>query len=772
MIPYSKSIYLIWQLAAAEAHSGKRRFIEIEHIFIGLLRAGDALDEKYRKQFGIAVNEEDMPVLRKELSPVDEPFAELAIDKVRLRRHIRGLLGKGDSVYDGKVIHRSEKCKGYFSQAEHIAAKAEDSKIKPIYLLKAIIDNPSTDIEKALTGFNCDIDDFRRVLRGEKVKAPVGGAKAGALQAFGVDLTRLAREGKIEPLIGRKEELLKIIRTLTRKTKNNPVLIGKAGVGKTAIVKGFALRIAQKKITPQLQGKKIIELNIAGIIAGTKYRGEFEEKLLRIINEAKKDSNVILFLDEIHTIVDTGSTGDNALDVANIMKPVLASGEIKCIGATTIDEYRKYIEKDPALERRFLPVMIDEPTEEETINILMGLKKRYEKHHNVEITDDAIEAAVRLSVQYISDRQLPDKAIDVLDESCSRVTVKDVSYCVKPDDVKTVAVTVTEQIVAEVVSDWTGVPVEKNSEKEKNLIVRLEEELNKRIIGQEGAVKKVVKVIKILKAGMRDSNKPSGVFLFTGQTGVGKTELAKAIAESLFGSENALIRFDMSEFMEQHSVSKLVGSPPGYVGYEEEGQLTARLRTKPYSVVLFDEIEKAHNKVLDLFLQLFDEGRITDAKGKTVNAKNAIFIMTSNVETEQYRKKHIGFGNPDEKEEGQDIRAELKGVFRAEFLNRIDEIIPFLNLDDADAAKIVALMLDKLANKLKAQEIFIEFSKEAIKLIAKEGYDSQFGARPIARTIEQLISIPISEKIINGELKTGGKVIVKAEDGKILFILS
>ncbi len=770
MVSYSKSINLIWQLAATETIAKNNHLIEIEHIFIGLLRANDTLDEKYRKQFGIELPVDYIHVLQDELSLVDGLFTGLGIDRVRLRRYIRGLIGKGDFVYDGKVIHRSEGCKGYFNHAETIAKKEKALTIKPIHLLRSIVYNPSNFIWQAFTDFNIDIEILKSASIGEKVNMPAEG-KVGILMVFGIDLTQLAKEGKIEPLIGRQEELLKVVRTLTRKTKNNPILIGEAGVGKTAIVKGLALRIAQGNITSYLKDKKIIELNIAGIIAGTKYRGEFEDKLLRILDEAKRDKEVILFIDEIHTIVGAGSAG-SALDVANIMKPLLASGEIKCIGATTIAEYRKYIEKDPALERRFLPLIINEPTEEEAISILNGLKERYEKHHGVVIATEAIVAAVRLSIRYIADRQLPDKAIDIIDEACSRVKIDDLNYYGDTQDIPLQDIIITEDVVAKVVSDWSGIPVKKPGQDEQERLARLEDELSKRVVGQDYAIKKVATVIKIARAGLRDPKKPFGVFLFLGPTGVGKTELAKALSDCLFGSEDALIRFDMSEYMEKHSVSKLIGSPPGYVGYEEEGQLTEKLRTKPYSVVLFDEIEKAHPAILDLFLQVFDEGRLTDSKGRAVDGTNAIFIMTSNIEIDQdQKKKRIGFDISDHSEIDEvNSKSLLKELFLPEFLNRIDEIIQFRHLETDDIVQIVLIMLEKLKSRLNAQNITIEFTDEVVNLLSEKGYDDQFGARPIARTIEQLISVSVSEIIISGKIKSGDRISIEAENGQILIL--
>jgi len=779
MLSYSPSVNLAWQIAAMETAQAGFQYIEKEQVFIGLLKVADLLEAENQAGTEMEMSRTDLELLQKELSPLEELLSDLRLNRIELRRLVRGLAGRGDYVHRERIIHRSEPCKGYFKRAEEMAQGRHALTLKPLHLFEAILEEPGEVISQALSRFGVEAEALKGAASQAEEKEPVtvGGKKekwmeekkkstTPFLDRFGVDLTRLATEGKIEPLIGRREELLRVIRTLTRKTKNNPLLIGDAGVGKTAIVKGLALRIAQGNITPILQNKRIIELNMAGLVAGTKYRGEFEDRILRILEEAQKSDVVILFMDEIHTIVGAGSA-EGTLDAANIMKPALSTGQITCIGATTLAEYRKYIEKDAALERRFQPIMVEEPTAEETLDILKGLKERYEGHHQVIIVPEALEVAVKLSIRYLADRRLPDKALDIMDEACSRVEVSSLSFHGKVEELHAKIGQVTEEVVAKVVADWTGRPVERPTKEEQERLSQMEEELKKRVIGQDGAVERVAQIIKMARAGLRDPRKPSGVFLFLGPTGVGKTELAKALAEFLFGSEDQMIRLDMSEYMERHSVAKLIGAPPGYIGYDEEGQLTGRLRRRPYTVVLLDEMEKAHPEVLDIFLQLFDEGRLTDAKGRTVDAKNAIFIMTSNIGGEQYQKGPLGFGERREKEKGQEVIAQLKGRLRPEFLNRIDEVIIFRDLGGDDVAKIVSIMLEGLKDRVKAQGIMMEFAEGAIGFLAREGYDQHYGARPLARTIDQLISEPLSGMIIKGEIKPGDKVWVGVADNKV-----
>ena len=640
------------------------------------------------------------------------------------------------------------------------------------------------------------------------------------LNQYGSDLTKMAKEGKLDPVIGRKEEIQRVIQILSRRTKNNPCLIGEPGVGKTAVAEGLAEKIVAGDVPETLKNKRVVSMDIASMVAGAKYRGDFEERIKKALKEVKKAGDVIIFIDEIHTIVGAGSA-EGAVDAANILKPLLARGEIQLIGATTLKEYRKYIEKDAALERRFSPVTVNEPTEEETIQILYGLRDKYEAHHNVKITDEAIKSAVELSSRYINDRYLPDKAIDLIDEAASKVRMR--SYT-EPDSFKELkdaiekldkekeeairvqdfekaakirdkenskkkelenakkewetkssknVLALKEEDIANVISSWTGIPVTKVSQSENEKLKNLEANLHKRVIGQDEAVSAVAKAIKRSRMGLKDPNKPIGSFLFLGPTGVGKTELSKALAENLFGSEDSLIRIDMSEYMESHSVAKLIGSPPGYVGYDEAGQLTEKVRRKPYSVILFDEIEKAHPDVMNMLLQVLDDGRLTDSQGRTVNFKNTVIIMTSNVGAKLITdKKTLGF--IEEKESGEkeyqdikkDVMGELKKEFKPEFLNRIDEIIVFHKLEDEQIRKIVDIMLNNVAKLLKEQGIKLTVDDKAKDLVAKKGTDKSFGARPLKRAIQTMVEDKIAEAMLDGKIKKEAKVTAK--DDKII----
>ncbi len=652
--------------------------------------------------------------------------------------------------------------------------------------------------------------------------------KTEAIDKYGTDLTEKARKGEIDPVIGRKNEIERVIQILSRRTKNNPCLIGEPGVGKTAVAEGLALKIANNEVPDLLQGKRVISLDLTGMIAGTKYRGDFEDRIKAAIDEVKNAGNIILFIDELHTIVGAGSA-EGSSDAANILKPSLARGDFQVIGATTLNEYRKFIEKDSALERRFQPVTVGEPTQEETIEILKGLRDRYEAHHKVKITDEAIETAVTLSSRYINDRFLPDKAIDLIDESASRVRLQEHT---EPDEIKAMekeieqieaeksaAVNsqkfedaaklrdkektarqkhkqaldewknqkesfvnkVTAEDIASVVSSWTGVPVSQLTEEESERLLKMESVLHKRLIGQNEAVSAVARSIRRGRVGLKDPNRPIGSFIFLGPTGVGKTELCKALAEAMFGDENNMIRLDMSEFMEKHTVSKLVGSPPGYVGYDEGGQLTEKVRRKPYSVILFDEIEKAHRDVFNMLLQILDDGRLTDSQGRTVDFRNTIIIMTSNIGakyiTNQSSLNELGFSINSEKNKNENefekikktVMSELKKTFRPEFLNRVDDTIVFTKLSDSEIEEIARLMLDTLTKRLKAMNITISFTDNAIKHIAKVGFDPVYGARPLRRAITSNIEDKISEEILQGKIKADNSVECDHIDGNFIF---
>lgn len=642
------------------------------------------------------------------------------------------------------------------------------------------------------------------------------------LVQYGRDLTLLAQEGKLDPLIGRKKEIDRIIQILSRRTKNNPVLIGESGVGKTAIVEGLAQFICSKKVPSNLSGKRIFTLDLGSLVAGSRYRGDFEERLKKVLAEIKDDGDIILFIDEVHTLVGAGAA-EGAIDAASILKPMLSRGEIQTIGATTVNEYRKYVEKDKALERRFQPIFINEPTVYETIEILKGLKDRYETFHGLDITEDAIVSAAKLSHRYISDRFLPDKAIDLIDEAASRSRVRTLTA---PPDLKELEINIDkiagekkkaieaqdfekaaqlrdkekqlikekreieeinirtkkvdkevvgENEIMEVLSNWTGIPVYKLTSSESSKLLRMEDDLHKRIIGQDEAIKTVSKAIRRSRSGIKDPKRPIGSFMFLGPSGVGKTELAKTIAEFLFEKEEALIQIDMSEYMEKHSVSKLVGSPPGYVGYDEGGQLTEMVRRKPYSVILLDEIEKAHPDVFNILLQIFEDGHLTDSQGKRVDFKNTVLIMTSNLGAREIQKNTpMGFKKINTEDLSYDeikekVMSELKQTFRPEFLNRIDEVIVFHKLQKQQIYNIMDLMMSRVQQQLELQGIIIELKKSAKDLLLEKGYDSTMGARPMRRCIQNLIEDPISEKLISGEIKSGQRIEVSAKDKKMYF---
>ncbi len=648
-----------------------------------------------------------------------------------------------------------------------------------------------------------------------------------ALEKFGRDLTKAAASGEIDPVIGREKEIERVIQILSRRTKNNPVLIGEPGVGKTAVAEGLALAIANGTVPDILKDKKVVSLDLTGMIAGAKYRGDFEERIKAAIDEVKKSKDTILFIDELHTIVGAGAAEGSA-DAANILKPSLARGDFQVIGATTLNEYRKYIEKDAALERRFQPVKVGEPTEEQAIEILKGLRDSYEAHHKVKITDEAVNAAVQLSSRYIADRYLPDKAIDLIDEGASKVRLQSLT---SPDNVKSLeneiqrfetekasAVNeqdferaaklrdeqkavqakldearkewqdkqknaggeVTAEVIAKIVSDWTGIPVVQLTKEESERLLNLEQELHKRVIGQNEAVDAVAKAVRRGRVGLKDPNRPVGSFIFLGPTGVGKTELCKALAQAMFGDENAMLRLDMSEYMEKHTVSKLIGSPPGYVGFEEGGQLTEKVRRKPYSVVLFDEIEKAHPDVFNMLLQILDDGRLTDSQGRTVDFKNTVIIMTSNVGARLITEKQqssLGFSAGESREREAEetkklVLGELKNVFRPEFLNRVDDIIVFSKLNKEEIKKIAGGLLNTLRTRLEKLNIGITFTDEAVSAIADEGFDENYGARPLRRAIQSRIEDKLSEEMLEGRVQENSNVVCDYKDGGFVFLNS
>ena len=713
-----------------------------------------------------------------------------------------------------------------FVGTEHLLlAILSDNDSYSVRFLKEMGASQDSLIQALSDAMNVEINGGYKESMGGNTHIPGNpNGKTKTLDTYGRDLTASAKAGEIDPVIGREEEIQRVVQILCRRTKNNPVLIGEPGVGKTAVAEGLALKIANGEVPELLRDKRVVALDLNSMVAGAKYRGDFEERIKGVVEEIKNSNDVILFIDELHTIIGAGSA-EGSTDAANILKPSLARGDFQVLGATTINEYKKYIEKDAALERRFQPVMVGEPSEEEAIQILKGLRDRYEAHHKVKITDEAIDSAVKLSSRYIADRYLPDKAIDLIDESASRVRLQSMTM---PNDVKSIedkikeldkekesAVAsqdferaaklrdeqksleeklstekekwqdntkqggeVTAEDIAKIVSDWTGVPVVQLTEEESQRLLNMEEILHKRVIGQDEAVKAISKAIRRGRVGLKDPKRPVGSFIFLGPTGVGKTELCKSLAQVMFGDENAMLRLDMSEYMEKHTVSKLIGSPPGYVGYEEGGYLTDKVRRKPYSVVLFDEIEKAHPDVFNILLQILEDGRLTDSQGRTVDFKNTVIIMTSNVGARLITDKQnnsLGFSTEEEKEKSfekikDDVMGELKKMFRPEFLNRVDDIIVFNKLTPEDIEKIAFNMLDNLKNRLAGLDIDISFTENAVKEIAKQGYDEDYGARPLRRAIRSKIEDVLSEEILEGKISKDKAITCDYKDNSFTFI--
>lgn len=793
----NKAIEIANDIALELGHS----YIGTEHILYGLAKEGNGIASKVLENQNVTADD----ILNKieELIGRDEPIENIVDFTPRTKRVVESAFIEARKL-GYNFIGTEHLLIGILREGDCVAAKILldlNVNIPKLYneIVKVINEGEDNQGEEESANYS----------NGSKRKGSYN--QTPTLNQFGEDLTRKAEEGKLDPIIGRKEEIERVIQILSRRTKNNPCLIGEPGVGKTAAVEGLAQKIVSGDVPEILKDKRVVTLDISGMVAGAKYRGDFEERIKKALDEVKKAGDVILFIDEIHTIVGAGAA-EGAIDAANILKPMLARGEIQLVGATTLNEYRKFIEKDAALERRFSPVTVNEPSEKDTIQILKGIRDKYEAHHNVKITDEAIEAAVNLSVRYVNDRFLPDKAIDLIDEASSRARLK--TYT-EPDSLKELQeeiektknekeeavinqkfekaaelrdtekalrekfekeqskwknkntksiVTITEENIAEVISSWTGIPTKKITEDENEKLKNLEKELHKRVIGQNEAVEAVAKAIRRSRVGLKDPKRPIGSFLFLGPTGVGKTELSKALAEVLFGDENAMIRLDMSEFMEPHSVSKLIGAPPGYVGFDDGGQLTEKIRRKPYSVILFDEIEKAHPDVMNMLLQILEDGRLTDSQGRTVNFKNTVIIMTSNLGARLITdRKQLGFANKegeaDSKKEYEEIKkeviAELKKELRPEFINRIDEIIVFHKLDDNDINQIIDIMLKKLVNRLKEQKYDVEFESDVKEMIAKEGIDKNFGARPLRRTIQNLVEDKLAEEILDGKLVKG-----------------
>ena len=745
------------------------------------------------------------------------------------REEIIQILGRGDDDSPVRTMVYTPRTKKVLEQSVREARDLKQNYVGTEHILLALMREREGVAAHVMIKMGMDLSKAReellRALSGGEENASGAASQeqdTPALDQFSRDLTKAAQAGELDPVIGRAREIERIVQILSRRTKNNPVLIGEPGVGKSAIVEGLAQLIVEGSIPEILRGKRVVSLDLAGMLAGAKYRGEFEERLKNAMAEIRKSGNVILFIDELHTIVGAGAS-EGAIDAANILKPLLARGEMQCIGATTLKEYHKYIEKDSALERRFQPVNVGEPTREESVEILRGLRDRYEAHHRVHITDEAIIAAVNLSDRYISDRFLPDKAIDLIDEAASRVRIKaftappdmkeqearlevlnkETEEAVAHEDFEKAAnlrdqkkqlqnemterrkeweqkrnskvETVGEEEVAEIVSSWTGIPVKRMTESEAERLLHLEDILHRRVIGQGEAVKAVSKAVRRARAGLKDPNRPIGSFIFLGPTGVGKTELCKALGEALFGDEDSLIRIDMSEYMEKHSVSRMIGSPPGYVGYEEGGQLTEKVRRKPYAVILFDEVEKAHPDVFNVLLQILEDGRLTDGQGRVVDFKNTVVVMTSNAGAHTLKKQRsLGFGSSANDEKGyetmrENIMDEVKRIFRPEFLNRVDEIIVFHALEQDEIDRIAKLMLSNVQKRLRERDIDLEVDDSAIKLLSAAGYDLQYGARPLRRAIQRMVEDALSEEILDGKVKLGDRVSMSAQDGKLVF---
>ncbi|EOW1949791.1 ATP-dependent Clp protease ATP-binding subunit [Enterococcus hirae] len=808
---FTQRAQLVLEIAQDEAKKFKHQSVSSEHILLSLVIEPNGIAGK---------------VLR-----------EVGLTETDIYEEIEHLIGYGTmtSYPQGTFLPYSPRMKQIFALANSEVRKMGAQKVGTEHILLSMLRDESIMATRMMINLGISLTKVRQSLKQkmgikndsrnnsirrknpQEKRQMVKGTPT--LDSLARDLTKLARDGKLDPVVGRSREVKRLIQILSRRTKNNPVLVGEPGVGKTAIAEGLAQKIVMGEVPEEMQEKRLMMLDMGSLVAGTKYRGEFEDRMKKVIDEIYDDGQVILFIDELHTLIGAGGA-EGAIDASNILKPALARGELQTIGATTLDEYQKYIEKDSALERRFARIQVDEPTPEEAEEILRGLRSRYEEHHGVEITDDAIRAAVHLSVRYITSRQLPDKAIDLIDESAAKVRldktddlsestvikleieqlVKEKERAIQKQDFEIAAQLrrqekalhkklvkllileekqengyadrVTEEDVATVVSEWTGVPLQQLEKKESQRLLELEALLHERVVGQDEAVKAVSRAIRRARSGLKDPNRPIGSFMFLGPTGVGKTELAKALSEVMFGDENSLIRVDMSEFMEKYSTSRLIGSPPGYVGYDEGGQLTEKIRQKPYSVILLDEVEKAHPDVFNLLLQVLDDGHLTDSKGRKVDFRNTIMIMTSNIGATQIREeKNVGFNvqdiTKDHKAMQKRILEELKKTFRPEFLNRIDETVVFHSLSKDEIHSIVQIMSRAIVKRLKEQDIQVKITPAAIDVIGKAGFDPEYGARPIRRALQKEIEDRLSEALLGGEIHLGDQVTVGASKGKI-----
>jgi ATP-dependent Clp protease ATP-binding subunit ClpC len=772
-----------------------------------------------------------LALLQQEKGLVGEILRELKADVDNIRQQVDAALARAPKVtFDTGQIYATPRVAQLLSSANAEAERFKDEFISTEHILIAIVGEEKGEAAAIFGRFGIDKENVYKALQklrgGHRVTDARAESKYRSLEKYGRDLTELARQGKLDPVIGREMEIKRVMQILTRRTKNNPVVVGEAGVGKTAIAEGLAQKIAVDDVPDSLKGRRVIALDMGALVAGSKFRGEFEERLKAVMDEVRQaKGEIILFIDEIHTVVGAGAA-EGAIDASNMLKPALAHGELQCVGATTLDDYRKFIEKDKALERRFQPVFITEPTVEQTIEILKGLRPRYEAHHKIKISDEALEAAAQLSHRYISDRHLPDKAIDLIDEAASKLHIdresappelqameREIKQITdgeeaasqrqdyqKATELRTerlrlekeyneakrewlkkekIEETVTAEHIAQLISNWTGIPVSQMLEGEAQKLVRMEERLHERLINQEEAVKTVSEAIRRSRAGLKDPKRPIGSFLFLGPTGVGKTELARTLAWFLFGDENAMVRLDMSEYQEKHTVARLIGAPPGYVGFEEGGQLTEAVRRRPYRIILLDEVEKAHPEVFNTLLQVMDDGRLTDGHGRTVDFKNCVVIMTSNAGVELIKRESaIGFVTPKNKAKAQregyeamkeKVLAEVRKIFRPEFLNRLDDIIVFHELTAQQIRRIVDLMVMELQKRLAERKVKIELTNKAKDWLAKAGYDPTYGARPLRRVIERFVENALANKLLSGELKEGDTVLVDVSRDKLTF---
>ena len=802
---------IMFNLTQIEAKELGHNFIGTEHLLLSILKHKDNIAAQALDALGVTYDfvKENVIEIGEKLDPIE---ADYRLPYSVRMKSVAEFAVLEANMMSQKYIGPEHLLLGMLKEGEGIGAKVLNKAGLNFQYVKKMIVN--------ILSKNPAAAEFQSEQKQEGIPPQKQGKM---IEKYGKDLTQMAQENLLDPVVGREKEIDRVIQILSRRTKNNPCLIGEPGVGKTAIAEGLALRIIEGNVPETVKHKKVVTLDLSGMIAGTKYRGEFEERLKETVDEIKRNKDVILFIDELHTIIGAGAA-EGAMDAANILKPSLARGEIQAIGATTLDEYRKYIEKDAALERRFQPVKVEEPTEEEAIKILMGLRDKYEAHHKLEITDDAIVAAVELSSRYLTDRFLPDKAIDLMDEAASKVRMgqltapqevndlekeidrleKEKVDFIKMQDYEKAAevrdrqketreklaeiknewstnnshsnsTKVTEDEIASILADWTNIPVRKLQQEESDKLLKLEEILHARVIGQDEAVTAVAKAVRRSRVGLKDPDRPIGSFIFLGPTGVGKTELSKALAEAVFGQEDAIIRFDMSEYMEKHTVARLIGAPPGYIGYDEGGQLTEKVRRKPYSVILLDEIEKAHPDVFNVLLQILDDGRITDGQGRTVDFKNTIVIMTSNVGANLIKKQNVLGFNDTVNEDSEYVRMrdvlmnELRRAFKPEFLNRLDEIIVFHKLDDTHIQKIIEVLLGQFAKRASSLDIDLTFTDALKEYIAKTGTNLEYGARPLKRTIQREIEDNMSEEMLKGTLAPSHKATVDVKDGKVVF---